>query len=88
MKTGQGDKSGTNGPVHLTIFGPKGKATEELLLSSSSNDKSFAANSTKKFQINATDVGKPERISIRHEDKANGWLLDYVEITVHETTTK
>jgi len=37
----------------------------------------------KTIQVKAIDIGKPQRIIIRHEDKTNGWYIDYIEISVH-----
>jgi hypothetical protein len=67
--------------VYINIFSRDNKQTEDLLLSA--HDKVFSQGSTRKFQIQATDIGKPQRIIIRHEDKSTGWYIDYVEISVH-----
>jgi hypothetical protein len=81
VKTGDFRNSGTNGPVYINIFGRDNKQTEDLLLSA--HDKSFSQGCTRKFQVNAIDIGKPQRVVIRHEDKSTGWYVDYVEISVH-----
>jgi hypothetical protein len=81
VKTGDFRNSATNGPVYINIFGRDDKQTGDLLLSS--NDKPFTLGCTRKFQVNAIDIGKPQRIIIRHEDKSTGWYVDYVEISVH-----
>ena len=81
MKTGDLRNSGTNGPVYINIFGRDDKETKDLLLAA--NDQPFSQNSLRKFQINAVDIGKPQRIIIRHEDQSTGWYVDYVEISVH-----
>jgi len=81
VKTGDFRNSGTNGPVYINIFGRDNKQTGDLLLPG--NNKVFTQSSTRKFQINAIDIGKPQRIIIRHEDKSTGWYVDYVEISVH-----
>jgi hypothetical protein len=81
VKTGDFRNSGTNGPVYINIFGRDDKQTEDLTLSGF--NKPFIQNSTRKFQVNAIDIGKPQRIIIRHEDKSAGWYVDYVEISVH-----
>ncbi|CAF2907936.1 unnamed protein product [Rotaria sp. Silwood2] len=81
VKTGDFRNSGTNGPVYINIFGRDDKQTQDLLLSG--HDKSFSQGCTRKFQINAIDIGKPQRIIIRHEDNLTGWYVDYIEISVH-----
>ncbi|CAF2254000.1 unnamed protein product [Rotaria magnacalcarata] len=81
VKTGDLRNSGTNGPVYINIFGRDNKQTEDLLLSGT--DRPFSQGCTVKFQINAPDIGKPQRIIIRHEDILTGWYVDYVEISVH-----
>jgi len=81
VKTGDFRNSGTNGPVYINILGRDEKQTGNLLLSGS--NKPFTQSSTRKFQINAIDIGKPQRIIIQHEDKSTGWYVDYVEISVH-----
>ncbi|CAF1186369.1 unnamed protein product [Rotaria sordida] len=81
VKTGDFRNSGTNGPVYINIFGRDNKQTQDLLLSG--HDKSFSQGCTRKFRINAIDIGKPQRIIIRHEDNLTGWYIDYIEISVH-----
>ncbi|CAF0753759.1 unnamed protein product [Rotaria sp. Silwood1] len=81
VKTGDFRNSGTNGPVYVNIFGRDGKQTQDILLSG--HDKPFSQGCTRKFQINAVDIGKPQRIIIRHEDNLTGWYVDYIEISVH-----
>ena len=83
VKTGNNRNSNTDGPVYIKIFGRDNKQTEDILLANPPNDKSFQHDSIKKVQIKAVDIGKPQRIIIRHEDKVNGWFIDYVEISVH-----
>ncbi|CAF0819854.1 unnamed protein product [Rotaria sp. Silwood1] len=84
IKTGNYENSTTNGPVYITIFGHNNKQTEELLLTKSPNDSSFQPDSIKKIPVKGADIGKPQRIIIRHEDNQNEWFIDYVEISVHE----
>ncbi|CAF1409527.1 unnamed protein product [Adineta ricciae] len=81
VKTGDFRNSGTNGPVYINIFSRDNKQTGDVLLTAS--DKSFLQGSTRKFQITAIDIGKPQRVIVRHEDKVTGWYIDYVEISVH-----
>jgi hypothetical protein len=83
IKTGDNRNSGTDGPVYIKIFGRDDKQTEDILLTNSSNDTFFQKDSIKKIQVEAIDIGKPQRIIIRHEDQTNGWFIDYVEISVH-----
>lgn len=78
IKTGDLQGSGTDGPVYIKIFGHGGKQTDERLLSGSFQDDSLHT-----IQVKATDIGKPKRILIRHEDTTKGWFLVYVEISVH-----
>ncbi len=78
IKTGDNRNSSTDGPVYIKIFGRDDKQTDDILLTSP-----FRQDSIKKIQIKAIDIGKPQRIIIRHEDKTNGWFIDYVEISVH-----
>ncbi|CAF0862963.1 unnamed protein product [Adineta ricciae] len=84
VKTGNYRNSGTNGPVYLKIFGRDNQQTEDILLKTSSNEKFFSQESTRKFQIQAIDVGKPQRIILRHENKGSGWYIDYVDVSVHD----
>ncbi|UJR10158.1 hypothetical protein I4U23_014374 [Adineta vaga] len=84
VKTGNYRNSGSNGPVYLKIFGRDNQQTDEILLKTSSNEKFFPQDSTRNLEIQAIDVGKPQRIIIRHEDKTNGWYLDYIDISVHD----
>ena len=81
VKTGDLRGAGTSGPVYINIFGRDDKETKALLLSGP--EKLFAQGSTRKFQVTALDIGKPQRIIIRHEDELSGWYVDYVEISVH-----
>ena len=81
MKTGDLRNAETHGHVFIRIYGRDDRQTEDMLLSA--KDKPFSQNSMRKFQINAIDIGKPQRIVIRHEDTTTGWYLDYVEISVH-----
>jgi hypothetical protein len=78
IKTGDHRNSGTDGPVYIKIFGRDDKQTKEILLTSP-----FRHDSIKQIQVKAIDIGKPQRIILRHEDKTNGWYIDYVEISVH-----
>ena len=84
VKTGNYRNSGSNGPVYLKIFDRDNRQTEDLLLKTTSTEKLFTQDSIKEFQIQAIDIGKPQRIIIRHEDKTNGWYIDYVDVTVHD----
>ena len=53
-----------------------------MLLIDASGDKSFQQNSVKTVRIKTNDIGIPQYIIIRHEDKTNGWYIDYVEVSV------
>ena len=68
----------------MKIFGRDNRQTEDILLKTSSNEKFFSQESTRKFQIQAIDVGKPQRIVLRHENKDSGWYIDYVDVSVHD----
>ena len=81
VKTGDLRNAATNGRVFIRIYGRDDRQTEDVLLTA--KDKPFSQNSTRKFQIQAIDIGKPQRIVIRHDDTTAGWYLDYVEISVH-----
>ena len=81
MKTGDLRNAGTNGPVYINIFGRDNRQTKDLLLPD--NEKAFSQGGLNKFQISAVDIGKPQRVIIRHEDQSTGWYVDYVEISVH-----
>ncbi len=59
-------------------MGRDGKQTDDILLKGP-----FKQDSITKIQVKAIDIGKPQRVIIRHEDKTNGWFIDYVEISVH-----
>jgi hypothetical protein len=82
VKTGQLLNAKTNGPVYINIFGRENRQTTDLLLSAADDD-AFSPGCLKKFSINAIDIGKPQSIIIRHEDKTSGWYIDYIEISVH-----
>lgn len=79
IKTGDLQGSGTDGPVYIKLFGGDKKQTDEILLSGS-----FQDNSLQTIQIKTIDIGKLQRILLRHEDTTKGWFIDYVEITVRD----
>lgn len=62
----------------MTIIGRDDKQTDDLLL-----EGTFKQDSIRKCSIKSKDIGKPQRIIIRHEDRTSGWFLEYVEIFVH-----
>ncbi len=83
IKTGDNQNSNIDGPVYIKIFGRDETQTDEILLTGP-----FKQDSIIKIQVQAIDIGKPQRIIIRHEDKTNGWFIDYVEISVHNFLIK
>ena len=81
IKTGDQKGSMSKGPVYINILGRDEKQTNDLLIPG--NEKVFSIGSIRKFQLTAPDVGKPQRIVVRHDDRNSSWFLDYVEISVH-----
>jgi hypothetical protein len=75
---------GTNANVYLTLHGDKGSSGEIALDNDADN---FEAGSVDSFVVDAPDIGKIERITIRHDDKgfASGWFLEQVAIRDQET---
>ena len=83
IKTGDQLNSGTNGPVHIQIFGDDHRKTEKIHLNNANNGTDFQQNSSETIKINDVDIGKPQYIIIEHEDQTNGWYIEYVQIEVH-----
>nr|CAB3263471.1 lipoxygenase homology domain-containing protein 1-like [Phallusia mammillata] len=84
VKTGDIRGAGTDANVHVKIFGENGD-TGKLKLHQSDNIRNkFERGRTDLFKLEATDIGKVERIYIGHDDGgvASGWFLDGVEIDV------
>ncbi|CAH1787210.1 unnamed protein product [Owenia fusiformis] len=84
VKTGDIRSGGTDANVYVKIFGKNGD-TGILYLKSSDNTKNkFERGRTDLFKLEATDIGKIERIRIGHEDNGvgAGWFLDEVRVDV------
>ncbi|PAA79474.1 hypothetical protein BOX15_Mlig008366g2 [Macrostomum lignano] len=84
VKTGDVSGAGTDANVFLNIFGDKGETGERQLKASEAAFNKFERNRTDLFRIESPDIGKLERIRIRH-DGSNpnaGWFLDWVRIAV------
>lgn len=71
--------AGTDANVYLVVYGNKGKSDEVWLDNKSNN---FEAGQTDNFKIEISDVGKPFKIRVGHDNSrpASAWHLNKVEI--------
>ena len=69
--------AGTDANVYLVVYGNKGKSDEVWLDNESNN---FETGQTDNFKIEITDVGRPYKIRIGHDNKnpASAWHLNKV----------
>ena len=78
IETDNQANASTNGPVYMKIFGTNGRETDEILLKQTSGEN----------QLQMIDIGKPERMIIRHEDMVNGWFLGKVNVVVQDISVR
>uniref|UniRef100_H2ZAW8 PLAT domain-containing protein n=1 Tax=Ciona savignyi TaxID=51511 RepID=H2ZAW8_CIOSA len=84
VKTGDIRGAGTDADVYIQIYGSDGD-TGRLKLTRGENIRNkFERGRTDKFKLEATDIGRLERIYIGHSDSGigAGWFLDGIEIDV------
>lgn len=69
--------AGTDANVYLVVYGNKGKSDEVWLDNESNN---FETAQTDNFKIEITDIGRPYKIRIGHDNSnpASAWHLDKV----------
>ena len=69
--------AGTDANIYLVVYGLKGKSDEVTLDNASNN---FEAGKTDEFKIEITDVGRPYKIRIGHDNSNPGaaWHLNKV----------
>lgn len=77
VKTSNDSLSGTDAHVFVCLYGTKGK-TDEVELDNKSDV--FEQGNTDEFDIHVSDVGKPYKLRIFHDDSSllSGWKLDQV----------
>ncbi|XP_078332217.1 lipoxygenase homology domain-containing protein 1-like isoform X5 [Crassostrea virginica] len=85
VKTSDDSLSGTDARVFVCLYGTKGK-TDEVELDNKSDV--FEQGNTDEFDIHVSDVGKPYKLRIFHDDSSllSGWKLDQIEM--ENVTTK
>jgi hypothetical protein len=83
--TGAVRSAGTDASVYLAMHGSMASTGEVLLDNEGRND--FEAGSSDTFTVSADELGRIERITIRHDDKgfASGWFLEFVAIRNEDT---
>ncbi|XP_050409617.1 lipoxygenase homology domain-containing protein 1 [Patella vulgata] len=83
VKTGDCRGAGTDANVFLKLFGSQGD-TGQIQLRQSDNSNKFEKGRTDLFKLEATDIGKIQRIKIGHDGSkpGAGWFLDNVIIDV------
>ena len=69
--------AGTDANVFVCMYGDKGK-TDEIPLENKGD--SFEKGNTDTFRFNTTDIGKPYKLRVWHDNTslASGWHLDKV----------
>ena len=80
VDTGKQEEAGTDAPVKIALFGPKG-GTDKIVLEDddpATNDE-FQEGSVDTFVIQAPDVGPLRHIRIGH-DSEDGWFLRRVVV--------
>lgn len=77
VKTSNDSLSGTDAKVFVCLYGTKGK-TDEVELDNKSDV--FEQGNTDEFDIHVSDVGKPYKLRVFHDDTSlmSGWKLDKV----------
>ncbi|CAF0968400.1 unnamed protein product [Rotaria sp. Silwood1] len=76
--------SGTDANVYIIIFGEHENTGKIPLVKSKTNKDPFEKGHRDLFEIEAIDIGQPEKIKIGHDNSGFGsdWLLECVEINV------
>ena len=79
--------SGTDANVYMVLYGDKGK-TDDVHLKNKGND--FESGKCDNFKIETSDIGKPFKLRVWHDNKgsAAGWHLDRIEIENTRTKEK
>ncbi|XP_007487181.2 lipoxygenase homology domain-containing protein 1-like isoform X1 [Monodelphis domestica] len=80
--TGNVKGSGTNGKVHMTLFGNKNTSESFLLTESLEHTNPFEMGKVNTFQFKTKNLGCLDRIEIVHDGKEliNRWFLEKVEV--------
>ncbi|MHC5905582.1 PLAT/LH2 domain-containing protein [Streptomyces sp. S6] len=80
--TGDRSGAGTDANVYITIYGARGVAGPIKLDNSENN---FERGKTDRFTLGLPDVGRVQRINIRHDNSGEkpGWYLNKVTIDVN-----
>lgn len=83
VKTGKVKGAGTDANVFLIIYGQNGESSKIPLKNSLTNTNKFEAGCLDVFNLDATDVGKIQKIRLGHDNAGLGasWFVDSVEIT-------
>jgi len=83
VKTGKVKGAGTDANVFLIIYGQNGETNKIPLKNSLTNTNKFEAGCLDIFNLDATDVGKIQKIRLGHDNAGLGasWFVDSVEIT-------
>ena len=80
--TGDMSGAGTNSNVYLTLYGSDGDTGERWLRTSETNTNKFERSQEDIFTIEAADLGKLDKLKIRHDNSGLGadWYLDHIEV--------
>lgn len=83
FKTGDRPHAGTTAKVQFELLGDQGK-TEPILLSEDRSLRLFDRGNSDKFKVDTRDVGKIEKLHIRHDNSGRDpdWYLEEVTIDV------
>ncbi|KAL5006870.1 hypothetical protein ScPMuIL_015676 [Solemya velum] len=81
VHTGDEFGAGTDANVFINIFGENGDSGERQLKTSDNMNK-FERNQEDVFKIEAIELGRLNKLKIRHDNKGGGaaWFLDRVEV--------
>jgi len=82
--TGDRNNAGTDARIYISVVGPKGESSEVRL---DNDDDNFERNKVDRFVVAMKDVGKPEKLTVRHSNTGNkpGWFLN--KIKLYDETT-
>nr|XP_020861600.1 lipoxygenase homology domain-containing protein 1 isoform X4 [Phascolarctos cinereus] len=88
--TGDVKGAGTNGKVHITLFGNRSTSESFLLAQSLEHASPFEMGKADTFQIKTKNLGRLDRIEIMHDGKGltNGWFLKKVKVIDMSTKEK
>ena len=80
--TGDVSGAGTDSNVYLTLYGVDGDTGERWLRTSETNRNKFERKQEDVFTIEAADLGKLEKLKVRHDNSGLGadWFLDHFEV--------